>query len=88
MKDHNMTARIGQLHKTETDWDKLDTFVPFSGEIIVFDPDAYHEYQRIKIGDGKTLLKDLPFFIDSAISTFIRISNETIDAGRITKYTK
>lgn len=76
MMKHDMRARISQLHKTEEAWDNLPDFIPFSGEIIVFDPDSRYSYPRLKIGDGVTNLRSLPFF------------NETIDAGRITEYKK
>lgn len=83
-----MKARVSQLHKTEAAWDKLSGFVPAPGEFIIFDPDVQHSYARIKVGDGITELKDLPFFIDSAIDdhTTKRRLNEIIDAGRITEY--
>ena len=76
----DMKARLSLLHKSESEWHKLATFVPFSGEVIVFDPDTTHNYARLKIGDGKTLLKDLPFFIDSVID-----DHAVIDGGRISK---
>ena len=39
-----MKARVSQLHKTEADWNRLSSFVPLSGEFIIFDPDKTHEY--------------------------------------------
>lgn len=88
MKEPNMRARVSQLHKTEAEWNRLSTFVPISGEFIIFDPDEQHEYARLKIGDGKTLLIDLPFFIDSAIDHHVtkKRLNEIIDAGRVSEY--
>ena len=83
-----MKARVSQLHKTEADWNKLSSFVPLSGEFIIFDPDKTHEYARLKVGDGATPLNELPFFIDSAIDHHVtkRRLNEVIDAGRISEY--
>lgn len=86
MIKHSMKARVSQLHKTETAWNTLDSFIPLSGEVVLFDADECYDYVRVKIGDGKTLLKDLPFVIDSAITTRIKSLTEVIDAGRITKY--
>lgn len=85
-----MKARISQLHRTEADWDRLDSFVPSPGEFIVFDPDKTHNYARLKVGDGVTKLKDLPFFIDSAIDNHVAKNrlDEVIDAGRISTYKK
>jgi hypothetical protein len=86
----DMNARVSQLHKTEKEWNLLTKFIPFQGEFIIFDPDQSHAYARLKIGDGKTLLKDLPFFIDSAIDDHVtkRQYNEVIDGGRIINYKK
>jgi hypothetical protein len=83
-----MKARISQLHKTEAEWSKLSDFVPEAGEFIIFDQDRNHGYARLKVGDGKTKLANLPFFIDSAIDNHITKNrhNEIIDAGRVTDY--
>ena len=82
-----MRARVSQLHMTEAEWAKLPTVRPLAGEFIIYDPDKKHSYARLKIGDGETLLKDLPFFIDSAIDDHVtkRRYNEVIDCGRITE---
>ena len=87
MQESHMKARVSQLHKTETEWNKLTNFTPAAGEIIVFDPelDKTYNYVRLKIGDGTTKLIDLPFFVDSTIETIFKTS---IDGGRITKYIK
>jgi hypothetical protein len=92
-----MKARVSQLHKTEAEWTKLPNFIPLAGEFIIFDPDEHHKYVRLKIGDGEvqangtitgTKLKDLPFFIDSAIDDHVtkRRLNDVIDAGRVSDY--
>jgi hypothetical protein len=92
-----MKARVSQLHQTEAAWSRRPDFIPLAGEIIVFDADKQHRYVRLKIGDGViqadgtiigTKLKDLPFFIDSAIDDHVtkRRYNEIIDAGRVTNY--
>lgn len=85
----NMRARVSQLCKTEAEWNVLLDFVPFAGEVIVFSPDKYYKYARIKIGDGETKLTDLPFFINSSINDFIiNHYDMVIDAGRVTDYKK
>lgn len=85
MQESHMKARVSQLHKTETEWNKLVNFIPVAGEIIVFDPepDKTYNHVRLKIGDGTTKLIDLPFLIDPTIEAIFRTG---IDAGRITKY--
>jgi hypothetical protein len=89
MKDSNMRARISQLHKTEAQWSSMTNFVPLSGEFIVFDPDEHHKYARLKIGDGSTLLRNLPFVIDFATDEFMTDHfDKVLDAGRVTDYKK
>ncbi len=84
-----MKARVSQLCKTEAEWSRLTDFVPFQGEVIVFSPDKQYKYARLKIGDGSTPLRNLPFFIDYAINTFIADNyNIIVDAGRVSDYKK
>ena len=64
--------RIIQKHETEANWNKATKFIPKLGEVIIYDPDANHTTSRIKIGDGTTVVANLPFvqqgFIDSQLS--------------------
>ena len=57
-------------------------------EIIVYDIDANHSVERFKIGDGTTLVNDLPFTIDKSIKDFFTSKDEIfyIDGGRISDY--
>lgn len=77
-----MKARVSQLYKTEAEWSKLPDFKPLAGEIIIFAPDEQHRSARLKIGDGTSLLKNLPFFV--SVDTEKPTTNKVIDAGRIT----
>lgn len=85
-----MKARISQLHMTEAEWLKHSSLVPEPGEFIVYDPDTDHPYARIKVGDGKRSLRELDFFIDSAIGEILRQIRfeDVVDGGRITEYSK
>ena len=80
-----MKARISQLHRTESEWNVLWPWIPEPGELVVYDPDENHKYARIKVGDGIRNLKELDFFIDSAIAEILNnIKFETVnDGGRI-----
>lgn len=90
-----MSTRIAQLHKTEAEWKELQKeykkqnkdFIPFAGELIIYDPDTAFDYARIKIGDGVTALQDLAFCMDNNIFKVLKTPG-LFDAGRITKYTK
>jgi hypothetical protein len=84
-----MKARVSQLCKTEAEWSRLPDFVPLQGEVIVFSQDNKHKYARLKIGDGSTPLRNLPFFIDSSINDYIANHyGMVLDAGRVTDYKK
>ena len=73
-----MSVRISQLHKTEAEWLAFGDWIPQAGELVVYDPDDACKYSRLKIGDGNTVLNELPFFGKQT-----NIVSNTIDAGRI-----
>ena len=60
MAEKNVKARIIHKHDTEVNWNKAEGFIPNKGEIIVYDIDETHSYERFKIGDGVTLVNNLP----------------------------
>lgn len=62
MAERNINSRIIQKHDTETNWLKATNFIPKLGELIIYDIDATHDYARIKIGDGTTVVSSLPFY--------------------------
>jgi hypothetical protein len=60
MTEKNIKSRIIHKHDTEADWLK-SRLIPKQGEIVVYDIDENHNYERFKIGDGKTNVNALPF---------------------------
>lgn len=54
--------RIIHKHDTEENWKKAVNFIPKKGEIIIYDIDNKINYQRLKIGDGVTVVSELPFY--------------------------
>ena len=73
-----LTTRIINKHDVQANWDKdVVTFVPEQGEIIVYDADASFSYERIKIGDGIHVPKDLPFILDEKIATKTGVTVKT-----------
>lgn len=71
-----LRARVSHLHKTTEEWDALSDFKPNAAEFVIYDADGINP-QRIKIGDGINLLKDLPFYSPEITS---------IDGGEISTY--
>lgn len=64
MAEKNLNSRIINKHDTEANWTKATNFIPKQGETIVYDVDENYSYERFKIGDGTTLVNNLPFVID------------------------
>ena len=58
----SINCRLISRHDTEANWlTKNPSFIPYQGEIIVFDTDSHYSYERFKIGDGVTTVLNLPF---------------------------
>ena len=47
-------------HDKEQNWQKA-SFTPKKDEVIIYDADEEHELPRIKIGNGKDNINELPF---------------------------
>ena len=62
--EKNISSRIQHKHDTASNWSKATNFIPKDGELIIYDPDSSCAYTRLKIGNGSTVVADLPFFID------------------------
>lgn len=60
-------VRIVNKHDTEANWQKATGFIPKQGELIVYDKDSTHNYERFKIGDGSTVVSSLPFADDNKV---------------------
>lgn len=56
-----LNGRIINKHDIESNWIKATNFTPMLGELIIYDVDDSHDYERMKIGDGVTNVNDLPF---------------------------
>lgn len=72
MADKTINGRIVHKHDSQANWEKATNFCPKQGELIVYDVDSNYSYERIKIGDGVTLVSNLPFVNDV-------ITNDQID---------
>jgi hypothetical protein len=59
--EKNIKSRIVHKHGLESVWSQVKDFIPFKGELIIYDKDDTHDYERFKIGDGETEVNTLPF---------------------------
>lgn len=89
--EKNILSRIINKHDTEANWNKATSFIPKQGEIIIYDIDTTHTYERMKIGDGKTAVTALPFYeeefhnsVSSSIETIIaKLPGDAITDAKI-----
>ena len=65
MAANTIKTRIQLKNDTEANWLRAVHFVPLQGELIIYSTDDAHPFFRIKVGDGVTVVSDLPF-IDAA----------------------
>lgn len=61
MPEKTLNTRVQLKNDTEANWNAAASFVPKKGEAIIYNPDSTHAYARMKIGNGTTTAKDLPF---------------------------
>lgn len=65
MAEKRIIGRAVQKHDIEKNWLLATGFTPMAGELIVYDVDETHNYERIKIGDGAHNINELPFYAGS-----------------------
>lgn len=78
MSKTNFNGRIILKHDIQANWDKAINFIPFKGEIIVYDIDENYNYERMKIGDGVTNVNELPFADDALKTELLEEINEAL----------
>lgn len=67
MSEKILKGRLVQKHDTAENWSKATSFVPKQGEVIIYDKDSTHSYERVKVGDGSTVVTSLPFIDDNKV---------------------
>lgn len=84
--EKTLQTRIINKHDTEANWKLQTEFIPLVGEVIVYDKDNNYSYERMKIGDGATIVNALPFVndyitqeqINAICGTNIYLANEEV----------
>lgn len=81
-KVKEIPGRLILKHDIESNWNRAETFIPKQGEIIIYDIDDNHSYERFKIGDGETLVGNLPFYLEDEVIDILNkidyIANNTL----------
>ena len=76
MSEQTFNTRIILKHDIEAHWNLATGFIPKKGEIVIYDADEFHAYNRVKIGDGVkpvSVNQDsyhddaLPFFLENKV---------------------
>lgn len=80
MTEKTIKTRVVNKHDVEANWLRAENFVPLHGELIIYDVDDTHPYERFKIGDGETVVSELPFAFEQMIENIV---SKMMDAGRI-----
>ena len=73
-----LQTRIRLKSDIQENWEKVPNFIPLDGEVIIYAADTTHEYARVKIGDGRTTINNLPFISANKI-----ISNDNTNDTNI-----
>lgn len=79
--EKNILGRIVHKHDTEENWNKATSFIPKQGELIIYDIDTNYSYERLKIGDGKTVVTNLPFCLSSELDAIWTELNKKVEVS-------
>lgn len=61
MANKTLNTRVQLKHDTQKNWNAAVNFIPKNGEVIIYDPDGDYSFPRMKVGDGVTVVTELPF---------------------------
>lgn len=62
-----LNTRIQQKYDKESNWATVESsYIPYNGELVVYSFDT-DEPPEVKIGDGESVLEDLPFIYDADV---------------------
>ena len=77
MSEKKIKARLQQKHDTSANWALATNFKPKAGELIIYD-----DLKKMKVGDGETLVNNLPFLsadVSQDLNNYVNLAgNQTI----------
>lgn len=72
MVSNTIKTRIQLKNDTEANWNRAVNFIPREGEVVIYSADDTHPFSRLKVGDGNTVVGNLPF-IDAETLNGIKV---------------
>ena len=79
MSEKNIKARLQQKHDTSTNWALATNFKPKAGELIIYD-----DLKKMKVGDGETLVNNLPFLsadVSQDLNNYVNLAGTQTISG-------
>lgn len=81
MSEKKIKARLQQKHDTSANWALATNFKPKAGELIIYD-----DLKKMKVGDGETLVNNLPFLsadVSQDLNNYVNLAdNQTISGAK------
>lgn len=79
MSENRLYTRIIQKHDTEAQWNLNPNLIPLKGELIVYEDGTK---PKLKVGDGTTLVTNLPFISGNSTGAASTIMDDNLTANR------
>ena len=78
IQDKEYKLKSVPFHGTAAEWEVSD-YIPKLGEIIIYDAETANESAKIKIGDGVSFARNLPFENEANKSVDIKDVTQIVD---------
>ena len=79
MSEKKIKARLQQKHDTSANWALATNFKPKAGELIIYD-----DLKKMKVGDGETLVNNLPFLsadVSQDLNNYVKLTTDQTISG-------
>ena len=79
MSEKNIKVRLQQKHDTSANWALATNFKPKAGELIIYD-----DLKKMKVGDGETLVNNLPFLsadVSQDLNNYVNLAGTQTISG-------
>ena len=89
-REIRVTAELITTHDTPDNWaqESVKDFVPAQGRFIVYDETDESKPSRVKIGNGKSSIADLPFMDEPVFNALKSYINNFFAKGSVLQYAR